>query len=75
MICNNKFTYPKSSRSIEDGRRKYLFNDANLLFEYLQNKSIFSNILFSPGFPSGLDYKNFEERGDEFNKLIHKLEK
>jgi UDP-N-acetylmuramoylalanine--D-glutamate ligase len=54
---------------------KYLFDDSNFLLEYLQNKSIFSNILFSPGFPSGLDYKNFEERGDEFNKLIHKLEK
>ena len=54
---------------------KYLFDDANFLLEYLQNKSIFSNILFSPGFPSGLDYKNFEERGDEFNKLIRKLEK
>ena len=30
MIWNNKFNYPKSSRSIEDGLRKYLFNDAKL---------------------------------------------
>ena len=52
---------------------KNLFDDANLLLEYLQNKSIFSNILFSPGFPSGLDYKNFEERGDDFNNLIYNL--
>ena len=27
MEWNNKFTYPKSSRSIEDGFRKYLFGD------------------------------------------------
>ena len=70
--------YGNHARQIDDcisHPNKYLFNDANFLFEYLQNKSIFSNILFSPGFPSGLDYKNFEERGDEFNKLIHKLEK
>ena len=30
MIWNNKFKYPKSSRSIEDGLRKYLFNDTKL---------------------------------------------
>ncbi len=30
MIWNNKFNYPKSSRSIEDGLRKYLFNDTKL---------------------------------------------
>ena len=30
MIWNNKFNYPKSSRSIEDGLRKYLFNDIKL---------------------------------------------
>ena len=30
MIWNNKFNYPKSSRSIEDGLRKYLFGDLKL---------------------------------------------
>ena len=30
MIWNNKFNYPKSSRSIEDGLRKYLFNNVKL---------------------------------------------
>ena len=30
MIWNNKFNYPKSSRSMEDGLRKYLFNNAKL---------------------------------------------
>ena len=30
MNWNNKFNYPKSSRSIEDGMRKYLFDDEKL---------------------------------------------
>ena len=30
MIWNNKFNYPKSSRSLENGIRKYLFDDEKL---------------------------------------------
>ena len=30
MKWNNKFNYPKSSRSIENGMRKYLFDDEKL---------------------------------------------
>ena len=30
MKWNNKFNYPKSSRSIENGMRKYLFGDEKL---------------------------------------------
>ena len=30
-------------------------------------------ILFSPGHPSGKDYKNFEERGDHFKELVQAL--
>ena len=30
MKWNNKFNYPKSSRSVEDGLRKYLFGDKKL---------------------------------------------
>ena len=30
MIWNNKFNYPKSSRSLENGMRKYLFDDEKL---------------------------------------------
>ena len=29
-----------------------------------------THVLFSPGHPSGQDYKNFEERGDHFVKLV-----
>ena len=30
-------------------------------------------ILFSPGHPSGNDYKNFEERGDHFKQLVQEI--
>ena len=30
MIWSNKFNYPKSVRSIEDGLRKYFLNDSKL---------------------------------------------
>jgi UDP-N-acetylmuramoylalanine-D-glutamate ligase len=30
------------------------------------------NILFSPGFPSGNDFKNFEDRGIFFNESVKK---
>ena len=32
-----------------------------------------TTILFSPGHPSGQDYKNFEERGEHFIKLVMNL--
>tara|TARA_B100000676_G_scaffold81372_1_gene81365 strand:+ start:390 stop:1424 length:1035 start_codon:yes stop_codon:yes gene_type:complete len=34
------------------------------------SKARIQNVLFSPGYPSGEDYLNFEERGLAFNKLI-----
>ncbi len=30
-------------------------------------------VLFSPGHPSGKDYKNFEERGDHFKQLVQEF--
>ena len=32
-----------------------------------------TTILFSPGHPSGKDYRNFEERGEHFIKLVMNL--
>ena len=32
-----------------------------------------TSILFSPGHPSGNDYKNFEERGDHFKELVQEI--
>jgi UDP-N-acetylmuramoylalanine--D-glutamate ligase len=37
---------------------------------YLKGKE---NILFSPGYPSGKDYINFEERGAHFNLLVKEV--
>ena len=37
---------------------------------YLKGKE---NILFSPGYPSGKDYINFEERGAHFNRLVKEI--
>ena len=37
------------------------------------NKHNKKNVLFSPGYPSGDDFSNFEERGVAFNKIIGNL--
>ena len=63
---------------------KKLFHSEKILFHNqdlsLVIKSIFNEvydrhttILFSPGHPSGQDYKNFEERGEHFIKLVMNL--
>ena len=60
---------------------KRVFHSEKILFHSqdlsLVIKSIFkevydhqTTILFSPGHPSGQDYKNFEERGEHFIKLV-----
>ena len=38
--------------------------------EAINYLSFENNILFSPGNPSGDDFKNFEERGKKFCELI-----
>ena len=53
--------------------KKILFHNQGLssvMRSILKEKYDFqTHILFSPGHPSGQDYKNFEERGDHFIKL------
>jgi len=46
----------------------------NTLEEVIRNLNITNNqvLLFSPGSISHDQFKNFEDRGNEFNKLIHK---
>lgn len=51
----------------------YILNDLKEALQFIRNISIDSNILFSPGYPSGKDYKNFEDRGKKFNTLVTKL--
>ena len=50
--------------------KKLDFVDLEEALNYLKNKK---NILFSPGYPSGKDYKNFEERGNHFNSLVKEI--
>jgi UDP-N-acetylmuramoylalanine-D-glutamate ligase len=51
----------------------HILNDLKEALQFIRNISIDSNILFSPGYPSGKDYKNFEVRGNKFNSLVTKL--
>ena len=48
---------------------KVLCENLSLAIKEIRKAKI-KNILFSPGYPSGEDYINFEERGKAFNKLI-----
>ena len=50
-------------------KNKVLSESLNLAIEEIKKAKI-RNILFSPGYPSGDDYINFEERGKAFNKVI-----
>ena len=35
--------------------------------------SLIKTVLFSPGHPSGNDYKDFEQRGDHFKQLVQEI--
>ena len=50
-------------------KNKKVFNKLSDVVKHL-NKHNQKNILFSPGYPSGDDFSNFEERGAAFNKII-----
>ena len=50
-------------------KNKKVFNELSDVEDYL-NKHSQKNVLFSPGYPSGDDFLNFEERGVAFNKIF-----
>ena len=50
---------------------KVLCKNLSLAIKEIKKANI-KNILFSPGYPSGDDYIDFEERGKAFNKLIER---
>ena len=50
--------------------QKNMFNSLEDLFNSLKENKKNNNILFSPGYPSGKDFKNFVERGERFNQLV-----
>ena len=55
-----------------DHRNKFIFNNLNEALLKISNETS-QNILFSPGFPSGNDFKNFEDRGIFFNESVKKI--
>ncbi len=46
---------------------KQVFKSLVDLFNFFKKNNINTNILFSPGYPSGKDFDNFMERGKSFN--------
>ena len=52
---------------------KHSFVTLKELFNFIKNKNKFQNILFSPGYPSGKDFKNFIERGEAFNSFAKNI--
>ena len=52
---------------------KLLFDSLKEALIYLKSRNNKQNILFSPGYPSGDDYKNFEERGNTFNLMVEEV--
>ena len=61
----------KINKCINHSEKKLYKNLPDVLTEISNSKN--QNILFSPGYPSGDDFKNFEERGEYFNKLVHEI--
>ena len=71
MIC----IFGKHSKDINKciiNQNKVIFNNLDDVFKSFNEHLTSQNFLFSPGYPSGKDYKNFEERGQAFNKTIKK---
>jgi|TARA_A100001015_G_scaffold178831_1_gene198787 UDP-N-acetylmuramoylalanine--D-glutamate ligase len=53
--------------------KKKLFKNIKELFDFVHTNKSTCNLLFSPGYPSGDDFKDFKERGEIFN--IHAINK
>tara|TARA_B100000886_G_scaffold64905_1_gene40562 strand:- start:2878 stop:3906 length:1029 start_codon:yes stop_codon:yes gene_type:complete len=49
--------------------KKKMFKNIKELFNFIHINKNSSNLLFSPGYPSGDDFKDFNERGELFNAL------
>ncbi len=70
LICGNH--RKEISECIQNTNKKIFLNLRKALDHIKQQKNI-KNILFSPGYPSGSDYRNFEERGKNFNLLVEEI--
>ncbi len=72
VVGQNAFDIVKMAMKLEIGNIKTFetLQDALESTKFLLEK----NVLFSPSFKSFDAYKNFEERGDNFKKLVRELE-
>ena len=71
IIC----IFGKHSEDISNciiNQNKMIFNNLDDVFKSFHENLNSKNFLFSPGYPSGKDYRNFEERGQTFNKTLKK---
>jgi UDP-N-acetylmuramoylalanine--D-glutamate ligase len=50
--------------------KKTMMSSLSQTLETIYKQRTTKNILFSPGYPSGKDFKNFKERGEHFNLLL-----
>ena len=69
---NQIYIFGKHANEINkcvNNKNKKVFNELSDVEDHL-NKYNQKNVLFSPGYPSGDDFSNFEERGVAFNKIF-----
>jgi len=69
------YIFGKHAKEIDkcfNNKNKKVFNELSDVVNHL-NKHNQKNVLFSPGYPSGDDFSNFEDRGVAFNKIFGNL--
>tara|TARA_B100001093_G_scaffold512003_1_gene581031 strand:- start:362 stop:1402 length:1041 start_codon:yes stop_codon:yes gene_type:complete len=59
--------YAESIKKCIDHPKKIVIDSLDEAFEIIYNDNNSKNILFSPGYPSGDDFKSYSERGEFFN--------
>jgi len=52
--------------------RKTIYISLEDVFNNIKGNKSYKNILFSPGYPSGNDFKDYIQRGEHFNSLVKK---
>ena len=52
--------------------RKTVYTTLEDVFDNIKGNKNYKNILFSPGYPSGNDFKDYIQRGEYFNSLVKK---
>ena len=52
--------------------RKTVYTSLEDVFNSIKGNKNYKNILFSPGYPSGNDFKDYIKRGEYFNSLVKK---